>query len=276
MSALKFSVIILTRNEEQDLPGCLESLKWCDDIHVFDSFSDDQTVEIALAHGAHVTQRAFDNWSAHQNWGLRNIPFKYEWVYYSDADERVTPELAQAMADFVASQPSAVACRVRRRDYYMGAWLKYVSASPFNIRLFKPKFIRYERLTNPVTIVEGEVADLPQHFDHFPFSKGMTHWINKHNNYSTFEARQIIANQDHGNDFSILKAFLSRDRSVRRYNQKELYYRLPFRPVIMFIAMYVLRFGFLDGRAGFSYSLLRAIYEYFIVLKVREIRNNRE
>src|SRR3546814_2296666 len=76
------SVLILTKNEEQDLPGCLDSVTWCDDIHVYDSYSDDRTVEIAERYRATVTQRKFDNWSAHQNWGLSNIPFKYPWVLY--------------------------------------------------------------------------------------------------------------------------------------------------------------------------------------------------
>src|SRR5207249_1775242 len=86
------SVLILTLNEEENLPRCLESLSWSDDIHVLDSFSTDRTVQIARAAGARVEQRAFDNWAAHQNWALKNIPFKHPWVYYSDADERVTPE----------------------------------------------------------------------------------------------------------------------------------------------------------------------------------------
>ena len=84
------SVLILTKNEEKDLPGCLQSVSWCDDIHVFDSYSDDNTIKIATAAGAKIIQRKFDNWSAHQNWGLSNIPFKYSWVLYIDSDERVS------------------------------------------------------------------------------------------------------------------------------------------------------------------------------------------
>lgn len=271
---MSISVIVLTKNEQQDLPGCLKSLSWSNDIHVFDSFSNDATVEIACQHGAIVTQRVFDNWSAHQNWGLANIKFKNQWVYYSDADERVTPELAKEMLDFVKNPGSAVACRVRRRDYFMDTWLRRVTPSPFNIRLFRPEFIRYERLTNPVTLVDGPIQDLNNHFDHFPFSKGMKHWIDKHNSYSAMEAQQIINNRRDGKGFSLLGAFFCSDRNERRFHQKELYYRLPFRPLIMFLLMYLGRFGFLDGKAGFSYSVLRSIYEYFIVLKVAELEKS--
>ena len=75
------SVLILTRNEEQDLPGCLDSVAWSDDVHVYDSMSEDRTVEIARSRGARVTQRPFDNWASHQNWGLANIAFRHPWVF---------------------------------------------------------------------------------------------------------------------------------------------------------------------------------------------------
>lgn len=264
------SVLILTKNEQQDLPGCLASLSWSDDIHVYDSMSSDRTLEIAKAFGATVTQRTFDNWSSHQNWGLKNIPFKHEWVYYSDADERVTPELAQALRAFALNPGAHVALRVRRRDYLMGTWLRRVTPSPFNIRFFKPAHIKYERLTNPVTLVDGPIADTDKHFDHFPFSKGMTHWINKHNSYSTSEADQIVANRRAGTEFSAWKAFFSPDSNERRFHQKELYYRLPMRPLAMFLLLYVGKRGFLDGRAGLTFAILRSIYEYMIVLKVKE------
>lgn len=273
---LPVSVFILTKNEEQDLPGCLESLVWSDDIYVYDSLSTDKTVEIAKSFGANVVQRHFDNWSSHQNWGLRNINFKYPWVYYSDADERVTPELVQAMKLAIANARDEVAFRVRRRDYLDGTWLKHVTPSPFNIRLFKPESIRYERLTNPVTVVDGVVGNIAAHFNHYPFSKGISHWVNKHNHYSTLEAGQIIQNKNNSAKFSVSKAFFCKDRNERRFHQKELYYRLPFRPLLMFVLLYIVKLGFLDGRAGFKFVILRAIYEYFIVLKVRELEGNNQ
>lgn len=265
------SVIILTKNEQQDLPGCLQSMAWSDDIHVYDSVSTDATVQIAEKFGAKVTQRPFDNWAAHQNWGLENIKFKHDWVYYSDADERMTPELLEAIKVAVADPKAFSAFRVRRRDFFMDTWLKHVTPSPFNIRLFKPANIRYERLTNPVTVVDGPIGDISAHFNHFPFSKGMSHWIDKHNSYSTFEAGQIVANRGQGGAFSFSKALFSKNLNEKRFHQKEIYYRFPLRPVAMFLLLYVFKRGFLDGRAGLTYALLRSIYEYFIVLKTREL-----
>jgi len=113
------SALVLTKNEERLLPGCLSSLGWCDDVHVFDSFSTDGTVSIARAAGAHVTQRRFDNWAAHQNWALDNIPFRHPWVFYIDADERVSPTLAESIKGAVEST-EYVAFRVQRRDFMKG------------------------------------------------------------------------------------------------------------------------------------------------------------
>jgi glycosyltransferase involved in cell wall biosynthesis len=265
------SILILTKNEERDLPGCLESVKWSDDIHVFDSYSTDRTVDLAREAGARVTQRQFDNWARHQNWGLANIPFKYPWVFYIDADERVTPELKNTMWSVLRDPQAKVAFRVHRRDFLFNQWLKHSQATPFYIRLFRPEKMRYERLVNPLSIVDGPVGLIRGYLDHFPFSKGMTHWLNRHNSYSSLEARQIIENRSQGRSFSFAQVFLAKDFSERRFQQKELFYRLPARPLIKFLLLYIAKRGFLDGQSGFTYAALQSIYEYMIVLKTREM-----
>lgn len=271
MNKIPVSVLVLTKNEEQDLPGCLESIQWSDDIHLYDSHSTDRTVEIATQGGLTVTQRPFDNWAAHQNWGLRNLPFKNKWVFYIDADERVTPELAAAIAEAIKNPGDNVAFRLQRRDFFMGTWLKHVQATPWYTRLFLPQHISYERLVNPLTVVDGPVRDIEGYLDHYPFSKGIGHWVARHNSYSQFEAQQIADNRKAGGTFSLKKAFTEKDFAERRYHQKELFYRLPGRPFVKFLLLYGLKRGFLDGRAGFTYSTLQAMYEYMIVLKTREI-----
>lgn len=276
---IKVSILILTKNEQQDLPGCLQSVSWSDDIHVYDSGSIDDTVAIAQKFGGKVTARTYGETklafggdeAAHRNWGLQNIPFKHSWVFVIDADERVTPALVDAIKESISAPENHVAFRIRRRDYLMGRWLKYVTPSPFNIRLFKPGFLRYERFTNPVTIVDGPIGEIEAHFDHFPFSKGMTHWLDKHNKYSTFEAEQIFANRINKRKYSLKLALFGADKNDRRFHQKELYYRLPLRPLLMFALLFVAKRGFLDGKAGLTFALLRSMYEYMIVLKVREM-----
>jgi glycosyltransferase involved in cell wall biosynthesis len=265
------SVLVLTKNEEQDLPGCLASVAWSDDVHVLDSKSTDRTVAIAREHGAQVTERAFDNWAAHQNWALANVPFRHPWVFYIDADERATPELREAMRAAVGAPGEAVAFQVERRDFLMSTWLQHVQVSAFYMRLFRPEKMHYERLVNPVSIPSGPVGRLSGYLDHFPFSKGIAHWIERHNSYSTFEALQIITDGDAA-DASVRAALFEKDFHRRRYHQKALFYRMPGRPFAKFLLLYLVKRGFLDGRAGLTYSVLQSIYEYLIVLKTRELR----
>ncbi len=267
------SVLILTRNEEQDLPDCLASVSdWCDDMHLFDSFSTDRTVEIARSAGCVVTQRKFDNWSAHQNWGLANLPFKHPWVLYIDADERVSPELRDAALAAAKSNATESAFRLRRRDFFLdGTWLKHAQISPFYLRLFRPSKMRYERLVNPVSIVDGPIGEIGGYLDHYPFSKGVGFWLERHIKYADLEAKTILANREKQVPYSFKKAFTAKDFTERRFHQKEFFYRLPGRPFIKFFYMLVMRRAFLDGRAGITYATLQSVYEYFIVLKQREL-----
>lgn len=269
------SVVIFTRNEERDLPACLESVAWSDDIHVLDSFSTDQTVEIAGRFGARVRQRKFDNFASQKNAALRELHFRNRWVLLLDADERLPTPLVAEMKRFVAIAPDAVsAARLRRRDFFMGAWLKHAQISPFYIRLVRPEKAVYEREVNEVMKIDGEIRDLHEPFDHFPFSKGITHWVEKHNTYSTMEARLAVASQGTGRDYSLAQAIFSRDFNHRRYHQKGLFLKLPFRPLLKFAYMMGIRRAFLDGRAGVVYAFLQSFYEYLIVLKTRELVAN--
>jgi glycosyltransferase involved in cell wall biosynthesis len=273
------SVLILTKNEEKDLPGCIDSVSWSDDIHVLDSGSSDNTCEVARAKGAHVMVKSYPagaqsfggDEAAHRNWSLQNTPFKHSWVLLVDADERVTPGLAQTIRQTVASPGNCVAFRIQRRDFFMGTWLKHAQNTPLYLRLFRPEKMRYERLINPVSIVDGPVGAASGYLDHFPFSKGISHWLDRHNTYSTLEANQIVSAQAHAK-FSLRKAFMAGDFHERRFHQKELFYRLPFRPLLKFSYLYFYKRGFLDGKAGATYALLQAIYDYMIVIKVRELR----
>jgi glycosyltransferase involved in cell wall biosynthesis len=265
------SVLILTKNEEQDLPGCLASVAWSDDVHVFDSFSTDRTVEIARAAGAHVTQRAFDGYASQRNAALETLPFRHEWIFLPDADERPTPELIVEMQPAATSAPAEVAAfRVRRRDFLNGAWLKHAQMSPYYVRLVRRGRARFEREVNEVPRVEGRIADLAAPLDHFPFSKGMAYWIEKHNTYSTMEAR-LIASGTNRPPPSLAAALFEKDFHARRVAQKALFYRMPARPLIKWCYMMFVRGAVLDGSAGLAYSNLQATYEYMIVLKTREM-----
>jgi len=264
------SVLILTKNEAQDLPGCLDSVAWSDDVHVLDSGSTDQTVAIATARGARVSVRQFDGYASQRNAGLR-LPFTHAWVLVLDADERIPSELAREMGEFVARAPASVAGgRIRRRDIWWGTWLKHAQISPFYVRLVRVGRAHYEREINEVMVVDGDIADLTQSFDHHPFSKGLDHWIAKHNVYSRMEAQVIVSGQR--GKASWREAFFNPDFNERRVHQKGLFYAMPGRPFIKFAYMVLARRAFLDGWAGIRYAVLQSIYEYFIVLKTKEMR----
>lgn len=269
---IMISVLILTRNEEQDLPGCLDSVAWSDDVHVFDSFSTDRTVEIARARGAKVTQRRFDTYARQRNAALEVLPFQHEWIFLPDADERPTVELVEEMNQVAQTAPGAAAgFRVRRRDFLDGTWLKHAQLSPFYIRLVRRGRARYVRDINEILEVDGEVGELTRMLDHFPFSKGMEHWEKKHEVYSAMEAK-LIASGLGSMDASWKTALWGTDFHERRRAQKAIFYRMPARPLIKWAYMMCVRGAILDGAAGVKYANLQARYEQMIVRKTRELR----
>jgi len=272
-SSPPISVLVLTLDEEVNLPRCLESLRWCDDVVVLDSGSRDRTVEIAREFGARVVERPFDNWASHQNWALQSIDFRHAWLYYSDADEVVTPELRDEMAAIAtAADNPHVAYRVRYKNYFLGRWIRHCGIYPtWVLRFYQPRKVRYERLVNPTAVVAGSEGLLREHFLHYSFNKGLQAWFDKHNKYSTAEAVETLRELRGGHvDWAGL--FDLRNPARRRVALKHLSFRLPFRPLLRFLYMYGLKLGFLDGAAGFHYCMLLSIYEYMIVLKAKEMR----
>lgn len=269
------SVLILTLNEEMNLPACLASVAWCDDIVVLDSGSTDRTIEIAQAAGARVVHRKLENWAAHQNWALQNIPFKHPWVYYSDADEVVTPELRDEMLKISETPGEHVAYRVRYKNFFFGHWIRHCGIYPtWVMRFFRPEKVRFERLVNPIAVTDGSEGRLQEHFLHYSFNKGLDAWFDKHNKYSRQEAMESIKHLAGGKMDT--GGLFSGDAARRRKAIKELSFRLPCRPLLRFTYMYFFKLGFLDGWAGFTYCRLLTIYEYMIVLKMREIRRHQE
>jgi glycosyltransferase involved in cell wall biosynthesis len=265
------SVLIITKNEELDLPGCLASVDWSDDVHVFDSCSTDRTSEIARSHGVNFVERRFDSYAGQRNAALSELPFRYPWIFLLDADERPTRELAQEMLRTVSVVPDDVGgFRIRRRDFLNGTWLKHAQLSPWYIRLVRRGAARYTRAVNEVLEVSGRVEDLQAPLNHYPFSKGMAHWLAKHNTYSSMEA-ELIASGAGSRDLSLKTALFERDFHARRVAQKALFYRLPGRVWIKWCYMMFVRGAILDGQAGITYANLQALYEYLIVLKTRAL-----
>ena len=267
---MAISVLILTLNEERNIEACLDSVSWCDDVAVLDSFSADGTKAIAEARGARVVQRAFDNYAAQRNFGLSSIDYRHDWVLMLDADERVTPELRAEMQKAVADRGAGAAMfLIRRRDHLFGRWIRRSSGYPTWFgRLVRPGRVRVERPINEEYHADGAVLRLQQHLDHYPFNKGFSEWIGKHNRYSTMEAELRL--QQRGQRVPI-RGLFSADPLRRRKTLKSLAHTMPGRPVLMFLGLYVVRGGFLEGRAGYTFCKLRAWYEFMIDVKYREL-----
>lgn len=264
------SVIILTKDEEINIRDCLDGVAFSDDVVVFDSLSSDRTVEIARTYAnVRVVERAFDNWSSHQNWAVRSIEFRHPWVLYIDADERVDAALAAELQTLADPSSPASAFRLRRKDIFMERWIRHATLYPtWIVRMFRPEKIRYERLVNPVAIVDGPVQEVTGHLIHYPFSKGVTQWFERHNSYSSFEAREQLKVRQ-GRRRPILDILRS-DPNLRRAALKDFFFRLPMRPQLKWMYYVLWRRAFLDGKAGMTYARLQSIYEQMIQIKARE------
>jgi glycosyltransferase involved in cell wall biosynthesis len=269
------SILILTLNEEINLPECIDSCAWSDDIVVFDSMSEDRTIEVAKAKGARVSQRRFDNYAAQRNAALTTVNYKHPWVLMVDADERVPAELASEIEAIIAAVSSDVVLfRMRRKDFFLGKWLRRSSGYPSWFgRLVRLGRVRVEREVNEEYIADGRVEHLKAHLHHYPFNKGVAYWFERHNRYSTMEA---LTKMSICNDRIVMRDLFTRDPIERRRMLKQLLYRVPLRPMIVFFYLYVVRLGILDGRAGFYFSRMRAAYEMLIDLKVLEKRRRQE
>lgn len=268
---MSVSVVILTLNEEENLPGCLETLLWCDDVVVFDSHSTDRTEQIARDMGARLFKRRFDNYAAQRNAALTEVEYKHPWVLMMDADERCTQELADEMESLTAHADDGVALyRVRRKDYFMGRWLKRSSGYPTWFgRLMRIGQVKFKREVNEDTFTEGRTELLKGHLIHYPFSKGISFWFERHNRYSSMEAAALMV--EAGQKLALGDVFSS-DPAKRRRALKQLAHRLPFRPTLVFVFLYFVRLGILEGRPGLTYCRVRTFSEYMIDLKMMELK----
>lgn len=267
------SVVVYTKNEERNIADCLATVSWCDDIHVVDSHSDDRTPAIAAAMGAKVVSRSYTDESEQKNWAMRTLPFRHDWIFHIDADERCTAGLAGEMSAAVVQPKHYVAYRFPRRDYFLGTWIRHVQMQRYSLRLMRRDCVHYARRINPVCRIRGPVGQLNGYLDHYPFSKGIGQWIERHNRYSSLEAEELLEVRATGAWSDLLGASTAGDFHARRYHQKRLFYRLPHRPLIKFFYLYAFRLGFLDGRAGYHYAMLQSWYEHLISLKTVELRS---
>ncbi len=272
------SVIIPTRNEEMNIRQCLNSIGWADEMFVVDSESTDHTAEIAREYTDHVvTFRWNGRWPKKKNWSLEKLPLSHEWVLFVDADEQVTPGIAEEIKQVISNGTEFSGFMVKYDFYYLGRLLKH-GLPVWKCVLFRHKRGRFERIDVPeVTgcdvevdehpVIKGKVGKLKNKMIHNDF-KDLHHFFDRHNIYSDWEAR--LHSHRREREEEEIKASLFGSQIERGRFLKELFFRLPGRPVIYFLYSYIIRGGFLDGKPGYIYNVLKAFYWFSVDIKAYE------
>jgi glycosyltransferase involved in cell wall biosynthesis len=263
---MNVSVLILTYNEEMNLPRCLEALKWCDDIVVLDSGSTDRTVDIARSLGSRVLLRAFDNFAEQRNFGVENGRFLHEWVLHLDADEVLTPAL-QAELEKLIPPAGIWAYRLPSKLMLFNRWLRYAGMYPsYQVRLGHRDHLRFKQVGHGQRedLPSSAIATIEEPYLHFNFSHGISAWFIKHVRYAEDEAALALASNSEsrvakGRDFF-------GGRAGRRRLAKSLVASLPWlaRPFLRFFYIMFICQGFRDGRAGLAYAVMLSVYEGMI------------
>ena len=257
------SILILTHDEERDLPRCLSALAgFGAEVVVVDSGSSDGTVAIALAAGARVVSHPFRSFGEQRNWALDHAGITAEWVLFLDADEVATPAFRAAVEDALRLADGKVAGFYCCWKTMLGErWLRRCDSFPkwqFRIsRRGRARFIDSGHGQKEGE-VEGEIGYVREPYLHYAFSKGWEAWWAKHEKYAAQEAQDRAAWE------CSLRHLFAGDPSRRNRALKPLVSRLPGWPVVRFLHMYVLKRGFLEGSEAFIYSRNIARYEALI------------
>jgi len=272
-----FSIFILTHNEELDIAACVESALLSDDVIVVDSNSSDRTVEMVRAIAqrcpqVRLVQHAFESHGKQRTWMLRNLPTKNHWSYILEADERMTPALF-AECEAAAASGQHAGYYVAERVMFMNRWIRRSTQYPrYQLRLLDKDFVWFDDYGHTEReIINGTHGFLCETYPHYTCGKGFSRWIEKHNRYSTDEAKETLKQLKEGR-VQWKALFVGKSEVERRRALKNLSLRVPGRPIVRFLYMYLVLGGIWDGRAGFTWCVLQAFYEYLILLKVWELR----
>ncbi len=273
-NACPITAIILTQDEAVNIRACLAALAAVEDVIIVDSGSTDRTLEIARATrpDVRIFQHPFKDFGEQRNWALDNAgPFR-SWVLFIDADEFCSPELLDEMAGFVVDPGGAVGGFIAGRNFFLGRWLRYSTFYPsYQLRLLNVGHVRYRKEGHGQReIASGRLHYFVQGWRHEALSKGVQQWIARHNQYSSDEVGLIIRLRQ---EPLRLGELLARDPITRRRALKRLAARLPLRPLARLLYTYVFRLGFLDGKPGLIYCLLRLAHDIHIGAKLAEQRD---
>jgi glycosyltransferase involved in cell wall biosynthesis len=279
--AIPVSVIVPVRNESRNLPRCLESLRGFGEVFVIDSQSDDATVEVARSYGAKVVQFFYKGgWPKKRQWALENLTFLYDWVLLIDADEAMTPPLAEEINRAIA-HGDADGYYIKLQMFFLNRQLRFSGANFWKMSLFRRGKGAYEcRLKNQDAsmadmevhehvVIKGRTARLKNPLIHHNV-ESLSRYFEKHNEYSNWEAKVWFSAEEE----SGLQPSLFGVQAQRRRWLKKHFMGLPGSPGILFLYKYLFCFGFLDGIPGLLYCGYQGIQLFNVKAKIYEMRVN--
>jgi len=273
-------VIVLTLNEEANLPGCLDSLAGLDcEITIVDSGSNDGTLEIARERDVRVVQHPFENYSAQRNWAQKSLPTRANWVLHLDADERLTPELVKEINTLLQGPPTNVdGYLLRKRTIFMGRWMRHGGHYPsFHLRLFRPeKGCCEDRLYDQHFVVTGRIQALRNDYLDIVASD-ITTWSARHLRWARLEAEEALRPETSASH--VKSDLFGSPIERKRWLRNDLYGRAPLlvRPFLYWTYRYMLRLGFLDGVEGMIFHFLQACWFRFVtdcLILERRLKNS--
>lgn len=260
------SVVILTFNSERTIGLTLKSaLRVSDDVHVVDSFSTDETLEIVGSENVNLVQHAFENYGAQRNWAISGLPLKHSWQLHLDADERLSDELVQELNSMKDAFPPGIdGYFIPRLVYFMGRCIRHGGMYPiWHMRLFRSGKGRCEdRLYDQHFFVNGNTAKL-----NFPMIDDMrmslSEWVTRHNRWADAEVLELGNSESSGR----IQADLAGNPVQQKRYLRGIYDRAPMflRAFMLFIYRYFIRAGFLDGKEGLIFFVLQAFWFRFLV-----------
>ena len=277
--SIAVTVVIPTRNEARHLARCLEAIRRFSEVYVVDSQSTDSTVEIARAFGAEVVQFHYHGgWPKKRQWALDSLPFANDWVLLLDADEVLTPDLGDEIREAIRD-PNLIGYRVFLRLNFLGRELRFGGNGFWKLSLFRRGKGHFEcrlRDQDPSmsdievhehVVVDGRVGKLRHALPHHNV-ESLERYLNKHNEYSNWEARVLLQETEQGDE---LPPTLFGNQAQRRRWLKKRFFGLPGSPLFFFLYKYILRLGFLDGVPGLIYCALQSTHFFHIKAKMYEL-----
>jgi glycosyltransferase involved in cell wall biosynthesis len=271
------SVVVLTLNEEPNIRRCLASVAWADQVVVVDSGSADRTVPLARAAGVEVVDQPWLGFSAQREYALRLPLLGHDWVYFVDADEWVSPQLAAEIAARLAD-PQCVGFAQRFRLVFLGTWIRHCGwyRGSWIVRLVDRRYTKYDgNLVGERPCVDGPVRRLASDIVDED-RKGLAAWLHKHVRYAQLECER---RDSIGSLTERLRAlrYSGSPRPLARSILKELVFPgIPAKPAALFLYMYIARLGFLDGAAGLRFCFYHAWFEMSVASLRADARGHRE